>query len=150
MWRALIEALPLAQSFLALFYPAYGMLVDGQIHAESIVETITLARLKPFEELCKTLHLGPSADDVAFQPQLYRVVVAYTRAEPKKTFPIARQNGSATLRVRASPEWLPERQARALLSTLTGKKNRRVRIFPNPDKPRLLATNPHLIAPSGR
>jgi hypothetical protein len=78
MWRALIEALPLAQSFLALCYLAYGKL--GQIHAEAVAEIIVRTRSPRFKELCRTHHLDLSADDVACQPQMYRVVIADARA----------------------------------------------------------------------
>jgi hypothetical protein len=99
-WQALIEALPLAQSFLALCYPGYATLVDGQIHAETIAEIITLTRLKRFDgrrmvptlfdDWCRALYLEPSADDVASQPQMYRVVIAYTRARlPAPKWPSA-------------------------------------------------------------
>jgi hypothetical protein len=63
MWRALIEALPLAQRFLTLRYGGYGMFTIGRIStkraerrkidpgAEAIAEIITVARSKPFEKL---------------------------------------------------------------------------------------------------
>jgi hypothetical protein len=80
MWRALIEALPLAQSFLAVLHPPYGKLFDGQIYAESIAEIIRLTRSKRFDDWCRALHLECNAEDVASQPQVYRVLIAHTRA----------------------------------------------------------------------
>jgi hypothetical protein len=80
MWRALIEALQLAQSFLALCCPPYAKLVDGQVHAETVAEIIVRTRSPRFKELCRTRHLDLSADDVASQPAMYRVLIADARA----------------------------------------------------------------------
>src|SRR5262249_57015289 len=103
MWRALIEALPLAQSFLALLHPPYAMLVDQQIHAESIAEIITLTRSKRFDDWCRSLYLGPSANDVANQPQMYRHAVAYARVRPAPKGPSSSPAASFLTAIWTSP-----------------------------------------------
>ena len=91
MWRALIEALPLAQSFLARRYRGYGVPAIGRVstkrasqakidgHAETIAKIVTVARSRPFNELCRGLWLGPTSDDVAVNAAVFRVVIAYAR-----------------------------------------------------------------------
>jgi hypothetical protein len=87
MWRALIEALPLAQSFLAY---RFGMPATGRTgttrrdlrvssHLEGIAEVIRATRSTTFNNLCKMLELVPSSDDVAAKPSEFRVVIAYAR-----------------------------------------------------------------------
>ena len=102
MWRALFEALPLAQSFLARRYPGYAMPAVGRridtakkpsrsidARIESAAELIRVFRSKAFKELCRTLQLGASAADVAANPATFRLAVAYARQTPKRRLPTA-------------------------------------------------------------
>jgi hypothetical protein len=88
MLRALVEALPLAQNFLAI---RFGMPAIGRISTkrsdrresgavEAIAEIARVTRSKSFKDLCETLGLGTTADDVASSPAFARVVIAHARS----------------------------------------------------------------------
>jgi hypothetical protein len=92
MGRALSEALPLAQSFLARRYPGYGThAIDRRIdedkqdnrkineRTKSIAEIIRVIRSKPFDDLCKAWRLGVTAADVAAGPGAFRLAIASSR-----------------------------------------------------------------------
>jgi hypothetical protein len=80
MWRALSNALPLAESFLALRYDGYRM-DSRQIDARApgIAEIIGVIRSAPFKDLCRTYGLGPTSWDVANTPTEFRLVIALGR-----------------------------------------------------------------------
>jgi hypothetical protein len=88
MWRALIEALQLAQPYLAYRFgtPALGRVStkrhDHRVssHLDAIAEIVRVIRSKQFHDLCVRFGLGPSADDVANNPSMFRVVIAYARS----------------------------------------------------------------------
>jgi hypothetical protein len=72
MWHALMEALPLAQLFLARRFGTPVMTRAGiNPHAETIAEIIKVARLESFQ-------MGGSADDVA-SPTTFRLAIAFAR-----------------------------------------------------------------------
>jgi hypothetical protein len=80
MWRALNEALPLAQQFLAVRFgtPAIPRnKIDH--HAEAIAGIAKLTRSRRFEKWCRRLGLGPRADDVATNAATFRLAIAYAR-----------------------------------------------------------------------
>jgi hypothetical protein len=80
MWRALNEALPLAQQFLAARFgtPAIPRnKIDH--HAEAIAGIAKLTRSTQFEKWCRRLGLGPRADDVATNASTFRLAIAYAR-----------------------------------------------------------------------
>jgi hypothetical protein len=81
MWTALLEALPLARSFLTLRYPEYGTTRRAEIdlHTESIAEIVTLTNSKTFGDLCRNIPLGPGSVDVAASPAAFRVAIADAR-----------------------------------------------------------------------
>jgi hypothetical protein len=92
MWRALIEALPLAQSFLAnrFGHPAMARnttkkLDRGKIHVEAIAEIVRVARSEPFMDLCRLIGLGPMSEDVARSPAMFRITIAYARKSRSRT-----------------------------------------------------------------
>jgi hypothetical protein len=99
MWRALDEALRLAQSFLRRRYPGYGApTIDRRIdtakkrgvyridkHIEGAAELVRIVRSKSFDELCRKRALGPSADDVAASPATFRLAIAEARKSPKRS-----------------------------------------------------------------
>jgi hypothetical protein len=87
MWRALIEALRLAQSFLAYrFTPAPGRIStkerDPRIdsHLEAIAEVVRATRSKRFSKFCQ-LQGGfeLTSEGVARSPSMFRLAIAYTR-----------------------------------------------------------------------
>jgi hypothetical protein len=81
MWRALIEALPIAQQFLAIRYgtPAISHRQIGA-HAEAIAEVAKLIRTKHFEKWCRLIGAcGSSSADVAANPAVCRAAVYYAR-----------------------------------------------------------------------
>lgn len=104
MWQVLMEALPRAQSFLALRYPGYGNPAIGRssskrpdrrkinAHTEAIAEIITLARSKAFKNLCRKRGLGACAADVAASPTTFRLTIADAR------------RAQAQMRQRATPK----------------------------------------------
>jgi hypothetical protein len=93
MWRALSEALPLAQSFLARRYRDYGTPAIGRRlnadkkresykidkHIEGAAELIRVIRSKPFNDFCRSQNLGASADDVAASATTFRLAIASAR-----------------------------------------------------------------------
>jgi hypothetical protein len=83
MWRALIAALPLAQSFLArLDAPAHRPPAIGK-RAETIADIVKTSRSKHFEACCRELGIGPTANDVAAHPATFRLALARARARRK-------------------------------------------------------------------
>jgi hypothetical protein len=85
MWRALIEALPLAQLFLKRRSGQLTIARDSikkpdhrKIHPESIAEIIRVARSEPFKNLSQQLGLGPAAGDIALNAAVCRIAIAYT------------------------------------------------------------------------
>jgi hypothetical protein len=81
MWRALMAALPLAELFLAR--------ADGapprppreiRKRAEAVADIITTARSKEFNARCRELRLGPSANDIAEHPAIFRLALTLARA----------------------------------------------------------------------
>jgi hypothetical protein len=101
MWRALNEALPLAQSFLRRRYPGYGApTIDRRVdaakkrgayridkHIEGAAELVRVVRSKSFDDLCRKWGLGPSADDVEASPATFRLAIAEARKSPKRWRP---------------------------------------------------------------
>ena len=86
MWRALIEALPIAQEFLALRFgtPAISR-SEISDHAEAIAEIATLTRSEHFKKYCQQFGLGVGSDDVAANPATGRAAVYYARkSRPKR------------------------------------------------------------------
>jgi hypothetical protein len=75
-WRALIEALPIAQRFLALRYKTPIGATD-----ESIAGIITLARSEAFASWSQKIGLGPSSHDVAASPASFRFAFMRAREE---------------------------------------------------------------------
>jgi hypothetical protein len=75
MWRALNEALPIAQQFLALRFWTPIPNCD----AEAIAEIAKLTRSKRFEKWCQRLWLGAKSDDVACSAAVFRLAVTYAR-----------------------------------------------------------------------
>jgi hypothetical protein len=80
MWRVLIEALPIAQRFLALRFRT-PVIACSEInsHAESVAEIVKRSRSKHFKDWCQKLDLGPEADNVAGNPSTFRLAIAYAR-----------------------------------------------------------------------
>jgi hypothetical protein len=80
MWRALIEALPIAQRFLARRYRTPA-LTPQQIDAaaESIAEIVTLARSEGFANWSQEFGLGFGSHDVADAPASFRAAMMYAR-----------------------------------------------------------------------
>jgi hypothetical protein len=84
MWRALIAALPLAESFLAcLDGPSPPVPREIANHAGAIVDILKTARSKTFEACCRELNLGPNSGDVADHPATFRLALMVARA-PRK------------------------------------------------------------------
>jgi hypothetical protein len=80
MWRALIEALPIAQRFLARRYRTPAI-TSQQIDdaAESIAEIVTLARSEGFANWSQEFGLGFGSHDVANAPASFRAAMMYAR-----------------------------------------------------------------------
>jgi hypothetical protein len=83
-WRALIEALPIAQRFLARRYRTRA-LSPRQIDAaaESIAGIIVLARSEEFASWSRNFGLGPGSQDVAAWPATFRVVFMCARKKQR-------------------------------------------------------------------
>jgi hypothetical protein len=96
MWQALLTVFPLAQSFVAIrsgvepiapviiHKHADGITIEQNInlihkHADAIEQNIKLARSKTFEDWCRELQLGPTAEDVAAGADTFRLAFAITR-----------------------------------------------------------------------
>jgi hypothetical protein len=72
-WRALIEALPLAQSFLAGRFGTPAITRHHiEHHAETIFAILAVVRSKYFK-------LVPSSDSVAASPAMFRLAIAHAR-----------------------------------------------------------------------
>jgi hypothetical protein len=86
MWRALIEALPLAQNFLAI---RFGAPASGRISTKGVGETIAeiarVTRSKSFKNLSQTLGLGTTADDVAGSSAYARAVINNARSRKSRS-----------------------------------------------------------------
>jgi hypothetical protein len=80
MWRALMEALPVAQQFLNTRYgtPAIARDKIGR-HAQTIAGIVALSRSKDFSQFCQAAHLGTSAAAVASAPNMFRQAIKYAR-----------------------------------------------------------------------
>jgi hypothetical protein len=81
MWRALMEALPLALGSLGR--------VDGALpsapqrignRAEAVADILIIARSKEFRARCQELGIGTSAGDVAEHPATFRLALTRARA----------------------------------------------------------------------
>jgi hypothetical protein len=80
MWRALIEALPIAQLFLARRYRTHALTRDEiDAAAESIAEKVTLARSKEFAHWSQEFGLGFGSHDVANAAVSFRAAMMYAR-----------------------------------------------------------------------
>jgi hypothetical protein len=96
MWQALLAVFPLAQSFVAIrsgvepiapviiHKHADGITIEQNIklihkHTDAIEQNIKLARSKTFEDWCRELQLGRTAEDVATSADTFRLVFAITR-----------------------------------------------------------------------
>jgi hypothetical protein len=79
MWRALMTALPLAESYLASAegLPKSPRQID--LNAETVAEVVTIARSKSFTKLSEELKLGPHSSDVANQPGTFRYALSTAR-----------------------------------------------------------------------
>ena len=88
MWQALIEALPIAQQFLARRYGT-PVICRSKIndHAETIAGIVKLTRTKHFKDLCRELGLGSGCDDIAHKPSEFRLAIACTRKSRSRTRP---------------------------------------------------------------
>jgi hypothetical protein len=93
MLQALVVAFPLAQQFLAM---RFGMPAIGRISTkrsdrrgfgtvEAIAEIARVTRSKSFKDLCETLRLGTTADDVAWSPAYARRVIAIARSRKSRS-----------------------------------------------------------------
>ena len=81
MWRVLMSALPLAQSYLASVDgapPAEPEEITNRV--ETTVDILKVARSKEFDVCCRESGLGPSANDVAERPATFRLELARARA----------------------------------------------------------------------
>jgi hypothetical protein len=88
MWRTLMIALPLAETYLAR--------IDGTIaprpreivaHAETISDILTTAHSKDFREYCKIQQLGVASYDVAEHPATFRYAIAHARRTRERKLP---------------------------------------------------------------
>jgi hypothetical protein len=95
MWRALIEALPIAQRFLARRYLTPALTRDEiDAAAESIAEITTLARSEDFASWSRNFGLGPDSQDVAASPATFRAAMMYARKKrrsARKSRPLRRR-----------------------------------------------------------
>jgi hypothetical protein len=85
MWRVLIEALPIAQQFLALRYRTPALTphkIDAA--AESVAEIVTLARSKGFAYWSQEFGLGFGSHDVADAPATFRAAMMYARKKRRR------------------------------------------------------------------
>ena|SRR6516165_2068309 len=85
MLRALIEALPLAQIFLAR---RFGAPVVGrnqiESHVETIAEIVKTTRPRHFDHWSRKFLLGAGADAVSNGPATFRLAIAYARNSRSK------------------------------------------------------------------
>jgi hypothetical protein len=101
MWRALIVGLQLAQLFLARRFgtPAVGRInrtrhdlrIDSRF--EAIMEIVRATRSPTFKQLCETLKLRLTSDDIAARCNELRVTIAYarrSRSQKKRRLPARR------------------------------------------------------------
>jgi hypothetical protein len=92
MFRALMAALPLAQSFLiravgtAAPYPS-----EINDHPEAVAEIVNVARSPEFRACCRELGIGTTARDVAEHPKIIRLALANARRKRRKTHKLVRQ-----------------------------------------------------------
>ncbi|SRR6266851_3121303 len=85
MWRALIEALPIAQRFLARRYLTPALTRDEiDAAADSIAEKVTVARFKEFADWSRKFGLGPGSHDVAASPATCRAALMSARKEQRR------------------------------------------------------------------
>ena len=96
MWQALLILFPFAQSYVAIrsgvrpivpviIHKNAGAITTEQNielalkHAAAMEQSIKLARSKTFEDWCRKLELGPTAEDVAISADTFRLVFAISR-----------------------------------------------------------------------
>jgi hypothetical protein len=85
MWRALIEALPIAQRFLARRYRTPALTLHQiDAAAESVAEIVNLARSKRFAHWRQEFGLGFGSHDVANAPATFRAAMMYARKERRR------------------------------------------------------------------
>jgi len=80
MWRALMAALPLAQSFLACVDVPAGEAEPISNHSEAVAHILKTARSKEFHRCCRDWGIGSSAEDVARRPASDRLALANAKA----------------------------------------------------------------------
>jgi hypothetical protein len=80
MWRALMAALPSAQSFLACLDVPGGETEPISNHAEAVAHILKAARSKEFHAYCRDLGIGSCAEDVARRPASFRLALAHAQA----------------------------------------------------------------------
>jgi hypothetical protein len=81
MWRALIAALPLAESYLARIDGHNPPSLKIEHHIETIAEIITASRTKQFAARCRELGFKENASDIAKHPDTYRHAVMIARSK---------------------------------------------------------------------
>jgi hypothetical protein len=84
-WRALMSALPLAQSFLASAEAPVREVRTISNRAETIADILKTARSRRFDECCRELGIGTSANDVADHPGSFRLALTRARALRRRT-----------------------------------------------------------------
>ncbi len=88
MWRTLMIALPLAETYLA---PLDGTIAPKPreivAHAETVADILTTAHSKAFREYCKIQQLGVTSYDVAEHPATFRYAVAHARRTRERKLP---------------------------------------------------------------
>jgi hypothetical protein len=82
MWRALMAALPLAESYLLRVNGEFApRLREINVHAETIAEILVVARQSStqFAKFCWRFKLGLRSGDVAEHPAMFRYAVSHAR-----------------------------------------------------------------------
>jgi hypothetical protein len=85
MWRALMAALPLAESYLASVEGLPGSPRQIDLNAETVADVATTARSKSFAKLSEQLKLGQGSNDVANQPGTFRYALSIARRPRRRT-----------------------------------------------------------------
>ena len=88
MFRALMAALPLAQSFLIRAAKGTASPDPSEIngHAEAVVQIVDLARSGEFQACCQELGIGTGVRDVVEHPKIFRLALANARRQ-RRTAP---------------------------------------------------------------
>jgi hypothetical protein len=85
MFRALMAALPIAQSFLVRAGGIAALdLNDINDHREAVAEIVNIARSREFQAYCRELGIGTTARDVAEDPETFRLALATARRKRRK------------------------------------------------------------------